>query len=596
MSSNTGHYMRYPKIPLAQTLVTLFKARGIQHIVISPGSRNAPLTIGFTNDSFFKCYSVVDERSAGFFALGVAQQTKLPVAVVCTSGSAVLNYYPAVAEAFYSNIPLVVVSADRPKHLIGIGDGQTINQKNVFENHILHSANLKLDLKDENNIPDEYELPIFKNLEDRLERFLGLAKDIQTYNEAEINFAVNKALLKKGPVHINMPFDEPLYETVEALTVQPKAVRVDVTTKAIDSYTLDECLDRWNKAVKKMVLVGACNPNTIDKKWLEELSEDDSVIVLTETTSNLYHPDFFPSIDQLIAPLTATEQKALQPEVLLTFGGMIVSKKIKALLRKYQPKAHWHIDEKYAPDTFFCLDKHIETTPNQFFESFLPKLTHYAKSNYKENWNKVKQQRLSAHGNYLKGIPFSDLKVFEHVLETIPDHTVLQVGNSSAIRYTQLFSLNPTLEVFCNRGTSGIDGSTSTAVGFAAVSEKPVVLITGDLSFLYDSNGLWNNYIPDSFRIVVMNNQGGGIFRILPGAKNTENFDTYFETVQQQSAKHLAKMFNFEYLLAETEIQLKNKLSKFFHNSGKPKILEIVTPRLLNDGILLNYFSSLTES
>ena len=586
--------MRYPKIPLAQTVIELFKSKGIQHIVISPGSRNAPLTIGFTNNSFFKCYSIVDERSAGFFALGIAQQTKQPVAVVCTSGSAVLNYYPAVAEAFYSNIPLVVVSADRPKHLIGIGDGQTINQKNVFENHILYSANLKLDIKDENNIPEEEDLPIFKNLEDRLERFLGLEKDIQTYNETEINLAINKVLVKKGPIHINVPFDEPLYETVEALTVKPKVIIPEIKTKTIDSYTLEECLDRWNKAIKKMILVGSCNPNIIDNKWLEELSEDDSVIVLTETTSNLHHQDFFPSIDQLIAPLTEDEKKALQPDVLLTFGGMIVSKKIKAFLRKFQPKEHWHVDEKYAPDTFFCLDKHIETTPNQFFETFLPKITHYVKSDYKEDWIAVKQNRLLAHDKYLKSIPFSDFKVFETILKAIPDHRVLQVGNSSAIRYTQLFSLNPTLEVYCNRGTSGIDGSTSTAAGFAAVSDKPVVFISGDLSFLYDSNGLWNNYIPNNFRIIVINNQGGGIFRILPGDKNTENFDTYFETVQQHSVKPLAKMYTFEYLSAETEIQLKNKLQKFFESSEKPKILEVVTPRLLNDEVLLNYFLSLT--
>ena len=128
--------MKYTKIPLAQTIITLCKAKNIKHIVLSPGSRNAPLSIGFTNDPFFKCYSIVDERCAGFFALGIAQQIQAPVAVVCTSGSALLNYYPAVSEAFYSNIPLVVLSADRPKHLIGIGDGQTVNQEDVYKNHI----------------------------------------------------------------------------------------------------------------------------------------------------------------------------------------------------------------------------------------------------------------------------------------------------------------------------------------------------------------------------------------------------------------------------------------------------------------------------
>jgi len=134
--------MNYPEIPLAQSILQLFKAKGIQHIIISPGSRNAPLTIGFTNDSFFTCYSIVDERCAAFFAMGIAQQLNQPTALLCTSGSALLNYYPAVAEAFYSQIPLIVVSADCPTSKIDIGDGQTIRQRNVFENHSLFNANL----------------------------------------------------------------------------------------------------------------------------------------------------------------------------------------------------------------------------------------------------------------------------------------------------------------------------------------------------------------------------------------------------------------------------------------------------------------------
>ena len=169
--------MKHSTIPLSQTVVQLCKAKGIEHIVISPGSRNAPLTIGFTHDDFFTCYSIVDERAAAFFALGIAQNIQKPVAVVCTSGSALLNYYPAVSEAFYSDIPLVVLSADRPEHLVGVGDGQTINQKNVFANHILYSANLKQD---------------------------GLDKQesIQKNNESEINSALNLSIEQKGPVQL----------------------------------------------------------------------------------------------------------------------------------------------------------------------------------------------------------------------------------------------------------------------------------------------------------------------------------------------------------------------------------------------------------
>ena len=582
--------MIYPKIPLAQTVIQLCKAKGIKYIIISPGSRNAPLTIGFTNDDYFECYSIVDERCAAFFALGIAQQLKEPTAVVCTSGSALLNYYPAISEAFYSDIPLVVLSADRPKHLVGIGDGQTINQKNVFKNHILYSANLKLDLKDEKNITEYEELPIFKNLEDKFERFLGLQKDIQTHNEEAINTAINHAILKKGPVHINIPFDEPLYETVDALNVSPKVIDIPEKTKTVDDYSIKECLEDWSSATKKMILVGVNKPNAIEQKWLDELAEDDSVIVFTETTSNLHHKSFFPSIDQIIAPLSEDQQKDLQPDILITFGGLIVSKKIKSLLRKNKPKQHWHIDIKKANDTFFCLTNHIETTPNHFFESFLPNITHDVKSDYKAIWKTVKQKRLTKHNDYLKEIPFSDFTFFDAVLKSVPNNTVLQVSNSSAIRYTQLFSLNKTVEVFCNRGTSGIDGSTSTAIGCAVANKKQTTFITGDLSFLYDSNALWNNYVPNNFRIIIINNRGGGIFRILPGHKNTANFDTYFETNHNLTAEHLCKMYGLKYGTATNTTELQDALKSFYKEDKQPKLLEVFTPQRINDAVLLEYF------
>ena len=585
--------MMYPKIPLAQTVIQLCKAKGIKHIVLSPGSRNAPLTIGFSHDSFFTCYSIVDERCAAFFALGIAQKHQEPTAVVCTSGSALLNYYPAVAEAFYSNIPLLVLSADRPKHLIGIGDGQTINQKNVFENHILYSANLKLDLKHEEHGFYHIELPIFKSLENKFERFLGLQTGIQNFNEVEINKAINISKLKKGPVHINIPFDEPLYDRVDSLSVVPEVIEIPIKANKIENYVLQSCLKDWNAAGKKMVLVGVNLPNTVEQKWLDALAEDDSVIVLTESTSNLHHPSFFNSIDQLIAPLSEPEQKQLQPDILVTFGGLIVSKKIKQFLRKYKPEQHWHIDEKDANNTFFCLNNHIETTPNFFFSEFLPKVIPNKASDYNSFWTAIKQLRLEKHGEYLKTIPFSDFTVFNAVLKSISKDAVLQVGNSSAIRYTQLFNLGASLEVFCNRGTSGIDGSTSTAIGSAVANTKATIFITGDLSFFYDSNALWNNYIPENFRIIVVNNQGGGIFRILPGHKNTENFDTYFETQHSHTAEHLCKMYHLEYNAVSNALDLKDKLDSFYKIGEQPKLLEVFTPKGINDEVLLNYFKNL---
>ncbi len=582
--------MSYPKIPLAQTVVELCKLQNVRHIVISPGSRNAPLTIGFTFDDFFQCYSIVDERCAAFFALGIAQQTKTPVALVCTSGSAMLNYYPAIAEAFYSKIPMIVLSADRPKHLLEIGDGQTIMQKDVYGKHVLFSTNLKLDIKDENNLPEEETIQLLKNLEQRVERFLGIQKDIQEYNEFELQRAISIASQKMGPVHINVPFDEPLYDLVPELTIRPKLVNIEPKVSKIDDFQVKNYAERWLNSEKKMVLVGVSYADTIDQEYLNDLAQEDSVVVFTETTSNLHHPQFFPGIDKLISPLNEEELKQLQPDLLITFGGLIVSKRIKSFLRKYKPKEHWHIDPYRAYDTFFCLTAHIPFAPNEFFKSFMPKLTHHKKSDYKNYFLQLRQTRRIKHAEYLQTIPFSDFKAYDKVLNAIPSKAILQVGNSAAVRYTQLFQISKTIDVYCNRGTSGIDGSTSTAIGCAVVHKRQTIFLTGDLSFFYDSNGLWNNYIPKNFRIIVINNQGGGIFRILPGHKNTENFDTFFETKHHLNAKPICDLFGFSYDSARDEKSLDKALVSFFKSASKPKLLEIFTPRLSNDDILLDYF------
>ena len=584
--------MTVPKIPLAQTIIQLCKAKEIKHIVISPGSRNAPLTLGFTNDNYFKCYSIVDERCAAFFALGIAQQNHLPVALVCTSGSALLNYYPAVAEAFYSDIPLVILSADRPKYFVGIGDGQTINQPEVYSNHILYSANLKQDIKEIAPKVEDDELPIFKSIENKLEKFLGLQQTLQQENETLVNRAINKAIVHKGPVHINVPFDEPLYEMVEALTVNPKVVPPEFSSAKTSPDALESLVTTWNTAKKKLVLIGVHAPNQIEQQWLDALAKDQSVVVLTETTSNVHQERFLPSIDKLIAPLNDNQFKDLQPDLLLTFGGMVVSKKVKAFLRAHKPNTHWHIDQKKANDTFFSLTNHLRGTPNTFLSQVLPKAKHVVNS-YRDSWQAIMMQRREKHATYLQNAPFCDLKAFDVILQTLPSNSVLQLGNSSTIRYTQLFELDPSLEVYCNRGTSGIEGSTSTAIGCAVANTKQTNLITGDLSFLYDSNALWNNYIPNNFRIIVINNGGGGIFRILPGHKNTENFDTYFETKHQLNASKLCEMYQFEYVSTTNESELKSALTGFYSESNQPKLLEIFTPSKVNDEVLLAYFKAI---
>jgi 2-succinyl-5-enolpyruvyl-6-hydroxy-3-cyclohexene-1-carboxylate synthase len=550
--------MIYPKIPLAQSILEIFLAKGITNIIISPGSRNAPLTIGFASNPAFHCYSIADERSAGFFALGIAQQTKQPVALVCTSGSALLNYYPAIAEAFYSQIPLVVLSADRPQSKIDIGDGQTIRQENVFANHSLFNANLQ--------------------------------DGASLENDQKINEALNKAFAQKGPVHINAPFEEPLYETVSELTVQ-SYVSLSIENTAIVG-DLSSFATIWNQASRKMILVGVNEPNAIDSKTIDFLATDASVSVWTETTSNLHHSSFITNIDTIITPFTASDFENFQPEILVTFGGMVVSKRIKAFLRKYKPKHHWHIDSLRAYDTFGALTQHVEMDPQLFFDQFIP-LTKAVESDYSQQLIEIKSARKLKHDAYLASVPFSDFTVFEKIMPRIPNHSQLQIGNSSAIRYAQLIPIDASIEVYCNRGTSGIDGCTSTAIGAAVANGKPTTFITGDVGFLYDTNALWNNYIPKNFKIILINNGGGGIFRILPGHEDTPVFNTFFETSHCHTAEHLAKMYGFNYTIASDETTLDQALDVFYSNNDQPQLLEIFTPTRKNDSILLNYFKHL---
>lgn len=552
--------MIYPKIPLAQSIIEICLAKGITNIIISPGSRNAPLTIGFAQNPNFSCYSIADERCAAFFALGIAQQIKKPTAIVCTSGSALLNYYPAVAEAFYSQIPLIVISADRPQSKIDIGDGQTIRQENVFQNHSVFNANLTEEASDENDL--------------------------------KINKAIETAILQKGPVHINAPFEEPLYETMETLSVQPKITHSEeiIGTKTIENIA--NFVSIWNSAKRKLILVGVNEANVVEQEIIDNFAKDPSVVVLTETTSNLHHPDFINSIDTLITPFDDVDFKELNPDILITFGGMIVSKRIKGFLRKHKPKEHWHIDTLRAYDTFSALTHHFVMQPNDFFTDLFSK-TSFTKSKYSEKIGTIYKFRKIRRNQYLEKIPFSDFKVFEKVIESLPKNSQLQISNSSAIRYAQLIHIDPSIEVFCNRGTSGIDGSTSTAIGAAVGSQKQNVFITGDISFLYDSNALWNSYISKNFKIILINNGGGGIFRILPGHEEKPVFNTYFETSHHLTAEHLAKMYQFEYLTASDIESLEIGIDNLYSQNQKPAILEIFTPTEVNDVILKQYFKEL---
>lgn len=550
---------RYSKKLNVQLIAETFKAFGIEHIVLSPGSRNGALSTHFTHHLGFKTYSIVDERSAGFVALGMAQQLRKPVVVCCTSGSALVNYYPAVTEAFYQNVPLIVLSADRPEHLIDNFDGQTIRQKNALDLHCYHSTQLSEDESAE-------------TLADNL----GLIKK-----------AVTNCLQNSGPVHINMPLSEPLYEFQETIDINFEAFKFPQKEKV--GINIDEFAEKWNSSTRKLVLVGMQFPDARLNEWMEKLADDDSVVVLTETTSNLHSKRFFNKIDSVIYSMKEETLEHLKPEILLTIGQNVVSKKIKAFIRNHKPQQHWHLDEHWQPDTFQCLTHKIQISPIEFLEKFVPKI-YQQESHYFNDWNSVRIEKEIRQKEFAEKTTYSDFKVFEKLIQTFPENTQIQYGNSSVIRYAQLFDHKPENDIFCNRGTSGIDGCTSTAAGASMANRKQTILATGDIGFFYDSNGLWNNYLPDSFRIIIINNGGGNIFKIIPGPENSGVVEQVFETRHHLSAEYLAKMFGFEYVLVKNAEELDSELKAFYSNSNRPKIMEINTSEIENAEVMREYF------
>lgn len=529
-----------------QILAHLLQQYGISDIIISPGSRNAPLAIHFSETDAFNCYSIVDERSAAFVGMGMAKSEKKPVAITCTSGSAVANYYPAVTEAFYQNVPLLILTADRPTDYVDIFDGQTIRQKDIFHQHSYGD---------------------FQLLEDSKENAEDVNFDI-------IKKAIELCFEKQGPVHINIPLEEPLYELVSEL---PSFPTVEKTIRHKEYEIPSNLIADWHTSQRIMILVGTKDYSPELESQLTQLVKNHSVVVLSEANSNLYHEKFFRHIDRYIFNFTEEDYKTYAPDLLITVGQNVVSKKVKQFLRSARPKQHWHLDEVWQPDTYFSLTEKIEVKPEVFFSKLL-KFINLEPRPYFNLWDVLRDKKDARHEQFLNMVEFSDFYFFNKASQTIPENYNIHFSNSSAIRYAQLFDFGKR-KMYCNRGTSGIDGSTSTAMGFAIKNANPTLLITGDLSFFYDINGLWNQYIPPFVRIIIFNNGEGNIFKIIPGPGNANpnTLDEFIATKHRKHVEHLAKHFGFSYIKVEDEPTLDRVLENFFKPDLQPKILEVNT-------------------
>lgn len=553
-----------------RNLVEICAAKDIQHVIISPGSRNAPLNISFNEHGAFTCLSIPDERCAAFVALGIAQQTGNPAIITCTSGSASLNFAPAISEAYYQKIPLIILTADRPDEWINQGEGQSIQQKNVYANYILKSYHLHLDTEDADNLWS---------------------------NDRMICEAIDISLIQKGPVHINVPFREPLYGKRDYSNIPlPKIHRTFLPYPTGNKPLAFYSWHMLNKYKKVLILCGLIpEKNEALNNILNHFSN--RVVVLSETTSNISGENIYNNIDAL---LTNFDKKEFAPELLITIGHSFISKKIKLWIRGVNLNEHWHVSEDENPhDVFKALTQHIKINPSLFFEQLKKnkKEINFIDIPYLKLWKNKSEEIKKKHHLFIKKTPWSDLKVFSTILNQLPQGTNLQMGNSSPVRYIQLFPMREDILYNGNRGVSGIDGSTSTAAGAAMVNQKPTTIITGDIAFFYDSNAFWNHHLTGNLRVVLINNKGGGIFRLIAGPPSTNQLDEFFETTHNFKAKGICDTFHIPYYFAENSEALEEILPQFYakQKGDRPAVLEISTPREINDEVFKNYYKNLNK-
>jgi 2-succinyl-5-enolpyruvyl-6-hydroxy-3-cyclohexene-1-carboxylate synthase len=557
-------------------LVNILAKKGVNNAIISPGSRNAPLTIALVRHPDIITKSISDERSAAFIALGMAQNLRTPVAICCTSGSAAYNYAPAVAEAFFQEIPLIILTADRPKEWIHQHDGQTIYQTDIFGKHVKQSF----------EIGASYDHP-----------------DTVWHIERTINEAVNLAKsFPQGPVHLNIPLREPFYPSENediTFSENPRLIEFEEVERTLNKTVWHDILNKFQEYNSILIAGGQGEKNEELSQILQNLQDEFHVVCIGDTISNLG----FEAISKHDIFLKI-ENEDLRPELLITFGKSFISKGLKTYLRKNKALEHWHLQlEDHLIDTFQSLTKIIPMKPLDFFAKIYDDLDfekfrtgeEERDENYRKEW--VSQERKATI--YLERFfekvihieKFNEFFVIKKLIESLPEHCQLHLANSMSVRYANYIGVDfkKNIEIFANRGTSGIDGCVSTAVGQALATDKLVFLLVGDVAFFYDRNGLWNRYLPNNLRIFLLNNHGGGIFRIIDGPNKQAELEDYFETVQTLTAKNSADDAGLDYYFANTNDNFENYLIEFISKNGKSKILEVESDSIQNAKIFKDF-------
>ncbi len=552
----------YSQVKSVQYLVALMKAHNVKHVVLSPGGRNIPINHSLEQDDFFTCYSVVDERSAAYFALGLSRQLGNEiVAVCCTSSVAASNYLPAITEAYYLNVPLLVLTADRHPHMLGQRENQMIDQVNMYQNFCKKCVNLP---------------------------YTETPSDLWACQRM-----INEAILEVkhhgcGPVQINIPIAGSI-----GLFTEPKLPAV----KVINRLEYGRTPQKWNamaeklaKAQKILVVCGERVPPTLaEKELIEEFARKYNCVVATEHVSNVNCEgslDLFGAAQ--VMPLdTFTD---FVPDIVISLGGNFVSR-LKDLLRAKPAKSeHWLIDEGgNVCDLFKSLRCIYECTPIDFFRFFVNK----APEGIKNNRNYYNMWKDYADRAVYPEFPFSNSYAIKGLSTKLPDNAILHLGILNATRIMQHCPIPAGITAYSNIGAFGIDGSMSTFMGQAAAApDKPAFLVIGDLSFFYDMNALQMRHISKNVRIMLVNNSGAAEFHLFMGEKVIPTLNRHIAAEHSTSAKGWVESRNFRYYSARTAEEFDSVLDAFIDpKADRPAVLEVFTDKKADAEMLKEYYN-----
>lgn len=554
---------------LAQALA----AYGVREVVSSPGSRNAPLVVAAGRHPELHVRTVIDERSAAFIALGMASVSREPVALICTSGSALLNYAPAVAEAFYRKVPLIVVSADRPGCWIGQDDSQTLPQPGAFGSLVNISVNLPADI---------------------------LSHEDYWLINRELNRALQASLYgRRGPVHINIPLAEPLGgERDGEPRYRFRKIELTLPDQQLSASRARELAAEIHS--KRILIVGGFHaPSARLNRGLARMASLQGTVVAADALANINIPSAINRPDLIDFDNLSTE--AARADLLITFGGGLLSKKLKEYLRLTDFPEHWHVganDELI--DSYFSLTRRIEISAEDFFPRLANALAYIAagengksawssrtndgktagdtRRKFRETWMAAASDGVKNYSRRMESQGWGELYAVDRLVSGLPADWNLQLGNGLTVRQAMDADSARFHRRDCNRGVSGIDGSVSTAVGASLPYKGTTLLITGDMSMQYDLQALSCNYISPRLKIAVINNSGGGIFRRIASTRSLPELEQRFVTQTNLPLRQIAEAYGFRYLSASGPDELAEAIAVMQEERLRPVLLEAIIP------------------